>query len=351
MVPSPNSAAAERSARRRPVGPTPATVLGPALALALALTIAACSSDEGATPALTIATTTTAAGATVAEDPPTGVAAGEGGAAGDAVETDTGAESTGETEEQQAAAEPVDPEPLAGNYVPQVVAEYPHDTTVFTQGLEFVDDALLESGGGWGASSLRLFDPETGADFWRLDLAEEDLFAEGVTVVDGQALQLTWQSETLLVTDLAEPTTSTPPEPERRLGAYRGEGWGLCHDGEALAMTDGSDTLTFRRPDTFEVLRSVSVSISGQPVEDLNELACVGDQVLANVWQTNAIVVINTETGEIDAVIDASSLVPEGYENTNREVLNGIAYHPERGTFWLTGKEWPVLYEVTLISS
>ncbi|MEL7157146.1 MAG: glutaminyl-peptide cyclotransferase, partial [Actinomycetota bacterium] len=246
------------------------------------------------------------------------------------------------------APAPVPAPPLAGNYVPSVVGQFPHDATVFTQGLEFFDGALLESGGGWNESSLRLFDYETGSDRWRLDLAEDDLFAEGVTVVEGSALQLTWQSRTLLVTDLTT-TAATPAPPERRLEHYAGEGWGLCFDGDRLVMSDGSDRLTFRDAVTFEATGSVEVTLNGRPVESINELECVGTQVVANVWQADTIIVIDPATGIVDATIDASDLVPAGQVGSRSEVLNGIAYHQERGTFWLTGKRWPVLYEVELI--
>lgn len=332
----PPDTAARVAARPHPLRMAPVLAIGLALGLG---GVAACSADDGAstvpsldTPATTLTLDQAAPDSEAADSE---VAEGQIGATPEGAPADT---------------EVPIPERLAGNYVPEVVATYPHDTTVFTQGLEFVDGALLESGGGWNASSLRLFDPATGVDHWRLDLAEDDLFAEGVTVVDGEALQLTWQSETLLVTELGQPATVAPTEPERQVGAYQGEGWGLCYDGVELAMTDGSDTLTFRRPDTFEVIRSVSVTIEGQPVEELNELACIGDQVLANVWLTTSIVAINPDTGAVEAVIDAATLIPESVDAGSGEVLNGIAYHPERGTYWLTGKRWPTLYEVVLLS-
>lgn len=308
-----------------------------AVAVLSVLLTAACGSDRSDSP-------------DTAPTTPSALTAPEPGAA----PTDTEAATTDDTEvtTTSTTAAVVDPDTgldLAGHYEVRIVARYPHDETVFTQGLEFFDGALLESGGGWNDSSLRLFDYETGEDRWRIDLAEEELFAEGLTVVDESALQLTWKSRTLLVTDLSGAAGATPPEPERRLDHYTGEGWGLCYDGDRLVMSDGSATLTFRHPTTFEPIGEVEVTLNGQTVESINELECVGKQVLANIWQANTIIVIDPSTGNVDATIDASDLVPPGLDDSRSEVLNGIAHHRQRGTLWLTGKRWPVLYEIDLI--
>ncbi|MEM8924538.1 MAG: glutaminyl-peptide cyclotransferase [Actinomycetota bacterium] len=246
-------------------------------------------------------------------------------------------------------------EPLAGHYVPEVVAAHPHDARSFTQGLEWYGDRLLESRGLRGASSLALLDPATGEADWLVNLADTDLFAEGLTVIEAEdrdrVLQLTWTSRTLLTTDLPNADDPLPPTYRRQDDAYDGEGWGLCNDGSRLVMSNGSSLLVFRRFDDFSAIGSVEVTLNGLPVEQLNELECVGGQVLANVWQSNTIVVIDPDTGIVEATIDASNLVPDGYENSTDDVLNGIAHHPERGTFWLTGKRWPTLYEVRFVRS
>jgi glutaminyl-peptide cyclotransferase len=232
-----------------------------------------------------------------------------------------------------------------GALVPDVVAVHPHDTGAFTQGLEWYGGHLLESTGLEGESSLRLVDPATG-QAEQLLTVDDDLFAEGVTVFGEQAIQLTWQDETLLVTDLPD---LVPGSTSRRDAAYRGEGWGLCYDGNRLVMSDGSDRLTFRDPATFEVVGEVEVVMGGEPLTRLNELECVGDQVWANVWLTTLIVAIDPATGEVEATVDASGLVPEGYADDGAAVLNGIAFEERSGRFWLTGKRWPVVYEVDLV--
>ncbi|MGI9596154.1 MAG: glutaminyl-peptide cyclotransferase [Acidimicrobiales bacterium] len=235
--------------------------------------------------------------------------------------------------------DPVTDEPVS--YEPVIVGTYPHDPDAYTQGLEFVGELLLESTGLTGESSIRLVEPTTG-DVVDSAPVGGDLFAEGTTVVGREIYQLTWQDEILLirsVDDLAE---------QRRV-SYGGEGWGLCATDQRLIMSNGSDRLTFRHRQTFEELGSVTVTDRGRPVENLNELECVGDRVWANIWQSDRLVSIDPSTGAVDGVVDLSSLVPEDViEADSDNVANGVAYNRETGRFWLTGKRWPVMYEVEL---
>jgi len=232
-------------------------------------------------------------------------------------------------------------------YTVEVVAAHPHDTAMFTQGLEFVDGLLVESGGGRGRSSLRIYDPADGTVLRSVDV-DDTLFAEGVTVVGDRIWQLTWQSGKALVYDVEtlEPVTEV---------GFGGEGWGLCLLDDRLVMSNGSDRLTFRRPSDFEAIGSVTVTLDGSgPISQLNELECATDDqretVWANVWRSTTIYGIDPGSGRVTAVVDASSLVPPGYESDRERVLNGIAIHPDTGRLWLTGKEWPVLYEVELVA-
>ena len=229
-----------------------------------------------------------------------------------------------------------------------VVSEYDHDST-YTQGLEFIDDGpdaglLLESGGQRGESLLRVWNPDTG-EVVRTHALDDDLFAEGATLVGGDVWQLTWHAETAFRYDL---DTLTPIDEV----SYQGEGWGLCQLGTDLVMSDGSSTLTFRNPDTFEAMAVVQVTRDGVPVQNLNELECVpgadGDLVWANVYQTTDLLAIDPGSGQVVHTVDASSLVPDDLVGNSDLVLNGIAYQPDTDRFWLTGKRWPVLYEVEL---
>lgn len=219
----------------------------------------------------------------------------------------------------------------------KVLATRPHDPQAFTQGLFLADGVLFESTGLNGESTLRRVDPDTGAVLQRVDLPET-VFAEGLARVGDRLIQLTWQNRVAYVYDR---TTF------REIGrhAYDTEGWGLCHDGRRLVMSDGTSTLYFRNPATFEVVGQVAVTLNGAPRDMLNELECVGNRVYANVWQTDTIVRVDPATGVVDAVIDASSLLTPG-ERATADVLNGIAWDPDAETFLITGKLWPKLFEV-----
>jgi glutaminyl-peptide cyclotransferase len=219
----------------------------------------------------------------------------------------------------------------------RVVATYPHDPEAFTQGLLWHEGALWESTGQHGQSELRQVELQSGRVLRRVKLAP-DFFAEGLARVGERFFQLTWQEGLALVWDA------------RRLEEvdrfrYRGEGWGLCFDGQRLVMSDGSSTLTFRDPVTFAETGRVEVRMWGRPLDKLNELECVDGQIYANVWTLDVIVRIDPATGLVGARITAPGLLTQE-ERLGTDVLNGIAYRPETGTFFLTGKYWPKLFEV-----
>lgn len=219
----------------------------------------------------------------------------------------------------------------------EVLRSYPHARDAFTQGLLYHEGWVYESTGLRGRSSLRKVELDTGRVAERADVPA-DLFTEGLARVDDKLVQLTWHAGKALV-------WSRDPFEHRSTHRYEGEGWGLCHDGTHLVMSDGSDRLTFRHPRTFEVTRRVRVTKVDRPLRRLNELECVGDAIYANVWQREEIVRIDPETGRVTAVIDASNLLSDE-EARGVDVLNGIAHVPERDTFLLTGKLWPKMFEV-----
>lgn len=225
---------------------------------------------------------------------------------------------------------------------PVVIRQIPHDPQAFTQGLVIDNDCLYESTGLYGTSSLRQIDLQTGAVIRQQALPFE-LFGEGIAAVNGQLIQLTWKEHMALVYQM-EPWLVT------RHFAYQGEGWGLCYDPaqQVLFMSDGSSTLFRRNPETFAVEKELSVKLAGKKVEYLNDLACVGNEIYANVWRTDFIVRINKKTGAVTAVIDASQLLPKNSRQQLEEeaVLNGIAYREQTDTFFITGKLWPFIFEV-----
>jgi glutaminyl-peptide cyclotransferase len=220
----------------------------------------------------------------------------------------------------------------------RVVRRLPHQRDAFTQGLVYDDGELYESTGLRGASSLRRVDLETGAVLRRRDL-HKDLFAEGLALAGDHLYLLTWQEERLLVFRRAD----FAPVREYR---YQGEGWGLCHDGRQLVMSDGTDRLRFRDPDSFTVQREVHVRLDGRPVRELNELECVDGAVWANQWGKERLLRIDPRTGAVTAVADVRGLLTDD-ERDGTDVMNGIAWMPDTGHFLLTGKYWPWLFEVT----
>lgn len=219
----------------------------------------------------------------------------------------------------------------------EVVESFPHDPDAFTQGLEFHDGVLLESTGLRFESDLRRVILETG-EVTQIVNTPSDFFAEGLTKVGNELIQITWQDQTAFYWD------ATTFE-QTRLTTYSGDGWGLCYDGTRLIMTDGTPVLIFRDPDTFAELGRVDVTLNGSPLTNLNEVECVEGQVWANVWQTNLIVRIDPASGLTNAVVDASTLVRQ----PGADVLNGIAWDPSTRTFLVTGKLWDTLYRVNFV--
>ena len=219
---------------------------------------------------------------------------------------------------------------------PEIVATHPHDPQAFTQGLLLHQGKLYESTGLLGRSSLRRVVVATGAVEKSTSLAA-DLFGEGLALVGDRLIQLTWQNHVALSYDLEF----------NALGRfdYTGEGWGLCYDGARLVMSNGSSRLLFRNPTTFAVTGEVEVRGASGPVANLNELECVGSFVYANVWQTNSIVHIDPASGDVLHVVDASGLLSPT-EAAGVDVMNGIAFDPASGHFFITGKLWPKLFEV-----
>lgn len=219
----------------------------------------------------------------------------------------------------------------------RAVAEYPHDVGAYTQGLLWHGGELYESTGLHGRSSVRRVNLQSGEVEQRFDLAEH-LFGEGLTLVGERLFLLTWQSETGFILGR---------DRFQELGrfSYRGEGWGLCYDGERLILSDGQARLRFFDPEGFTPLGEVEVTLEGRPQRGLNELECVDGWVYANIYGADSLVRIDPRDGRITGVIDASGLL-DPQARASAEVLNGIAYRPETGTWLLTGKLWPKVFEV-----
>ncbi|MXW80096.1 MAG: glutaminyl-peptide cyclotransferase [Gemmatimonadetes bacterium] len=228
-------------------------------------------------------------------------------------------------------------------YSYRVICAFPHDPTAFTQGLLYNDGFLYESTGQYGQSSLRKVELKTGAVL-QLHQLDDRFFAEGLALFGNRLLQLTWRSNK----GFAYRLDSFEPLAEF---TYPTEGWGLTYDGELLVMSDGSSTLYFRDPFTFAEVSRITVAAHDKPVSQLNELEWIADEVFANIWQTDTIARINPATGQVSGWIDLTGLLSDAdRRGSNAEVLNGIAYDPEGERLFVTGKWWPKLYQIELIS-
>lgn len=226
------------------------------------------------------------------------------------------------------------------HYRLEVVAEYPHDVESYTQGLFFDDGQLYESTGLNGKSTFRAVDLQTGKASKRFDF-DKKYFVEGSVIFDGNLYILTWESRVAFIYDAA----TLEYKSTRR---YPREGWGLTTDGKQLIASDGTANLYFMDGD-LKLDRRVLVKMGETPIRWLNELEYIDGRVWANVYTTDEIVIINPRTGKVEGVVDCSGLLPHSLRTDSTDVLNGIAYNPQNGKIYLTGKNWPRLYEVRLV--
>jgi glutaminyl-peptide cyclotransferase len=222
----------------------------------------------------------------------------------------------------------------------EVVAAYPHDSNAFTQGLAINAGQLYEGTGQYGASTVRRVDLQSGRPDKQRALNQR-YFGEGIAILGGLLYQLTWQNGVVVVYDLET------FEVERTM-QYDGEGWGLTHDGKELIMSDGSATIRFRDPQTFAVTREIAVHAGGAPLPRLNELEYIDGEIWANIWYDDRIARISPANGEVLGFIDLATLYPQNARNSEA-VLNGIAYDSAAKRLFVTGKNWPQLYEIRIV--
>ncbi|MDE3260998.1 MAG: glutaminyl-peptide cyclotransferase [Acidobacteriota bacterium] len=225
----------------------------------------------------------------------------------------------------------------------RVVQEFPHDPRAFTQGLFFHDGFLYESTGLRGESTLRRVDLESGEVLEQRELLPQ-FFGEGAALAGDFIFQLTWEAEIGFV---------YTREPFRLVREFRysGEGWGLTFDGEHLVMSNGTDELRFLDPDTLRQVRTLEVTADGEALPLLNELEWIEGEIWANIWTQDRIARIRPDTGEVTAFVDLTGILPGALRRQYPEldVLNGIAWDPENGRIFVTGKKWPKLFEIELV--
>jgi glutaminyl-peptide cyclotransferase len=223
----------------------------------------------------------------------------------------------------------------------RVVKTYPHDRSAFTQGLEYRDGFLYEGTGRPGRSSLRKVELATGRVLQKYDLPQP-FFGEGITVLNGQIIELTYTTQTGFV-------YSKPDLKVLRSFNYPGEGWGLTNDGKQIYMSDGSADIRVWDPATLKEVRRITVKDAGKPVTQLNELEWVKGEIYANVWQSDRIARISPVDGKVLGWIDLTGIIAKSERQDPDAVLNGIAYDPMGDRLFVTGKLWPTIFEIKLV--
>lgn len=230
--------------------------------------------------------------------------------------------------------------PKKYNY--QIVNIFPHDTSSYTQGLEFHNGIFYESDGEYGASSLRQVEVKTGSVIKKVDMPA-DVFAEGISIIGSKLIMLTWQNGIGMIYDKnsLEKTGEFPYQASR-------EGWGLCFDGTKLYKSDGTSRIYFLNKETYREEGFLDVYDNKGSVDWINELEYINGKIYANVYETNKIIIFDPQSGAVEGEIDLTGLLSkiEKYPNTN--VLNGIAWNSSQKTLFVTGKKWNKMFEIRI---
>jgi len=216
---------------------------------------------------------------------------------------------------------------------------YPHNKTHFTEGLKFSDGELFESIGLYGQSQLKRINLETGETIKNVVLPK-NMFAEGITIIGDKIYQLTYKEKKGLIYQKSTFNLINT-------FAYTGEGWGLTDDGNHLIMSNGSSKITFLDTKTFKIVKTINVHVNKESIQNLNALEHIGHLIFANVFLTNIIIVFSEEDGEVKAWLDVAKLRPTAC-NMISCPANGIAHQKDKQTFLVTGKYWPILYQIWL---
>lgn len=222
----------------------------------------------------------------------------------------------------------------------KIVATYPHDPNAYTQGLIIHEGQMYEGTGQYGNSNLRKVDLKTGTVQESLAL-DQQYFGEGITIFDDQIFQITWKNNLCFVYDLKT-------FKYKKFFRYRHEGWGLTNNGKELILSDGTSDIRFLDPETFKEKRTITAREGKQRVKNLNELEYIDNEIWANLWYDDRIVRISPENGQVLGYIDLSTIYPPRERQDREKVMNGIAQDPETKKIYITGKNWPKLFEIEL---
>jgi glutamine cyclotransferase len=224
----------------------------------------------------------------------------------------------------------------------RVVARYPHSTDSYTEGFFYLDGLFYEGTGMNGRSAVMAIEPKTGRVLQKLSLAPQ-YFGEGIVDWGPNLYEWTWQSHLCFVYDRFTLRLV-------KQFSYSGEGWGMTHSAKEIITSDGTATLRFRDPNTFKETRHIVVKDGGQTISQLNELEYIQGEIFANVWHTERIARISPVDGRVIGWIDLTGLLPENQKVNAESVLNGIAYDAKRNRIFVTGKQWPTIFEIKIVN-
>jgi glutamine cyclotransferase len=227
-------------------------------------------------------------------------------------------------------------------YTYEVVNTYKHDKDAFTQGLYYEDGIMYEGTGLNGKSDMRKYNLDTSKIISKNELPYQ-YFGEGITLLDNKVYQSTWKAKTMFVynkdinlLDITE---------------FPFQCWGLTDDNQYLIMSDGSNKIRYLTPKNYEVIKTIEVTLEGKPIDNINELEYINNKIYANIWQKDIIVIIEPDSGKVTGVINLENIInPEQYQH-ELNVLNGIAYDDKNERLFVTGKLWPMIFEIKLISN
>lgn len=228
-------------------------------------------------------------------------------------------------------------------YTYTILESYPHDIEAYTQGLEFKNDTLYESTGQYKASSLRKTNVVTGEVFKKVDLADA-YFGEGLTILDNKIYQLTWREKTGFIYQLSD---------LKKTGTFvygqSKEGWGLCNDGTTIYKSDGTEKIWTLNPSNLTEEGYIELYTNTSKIPKVNELEWVDGKIYANIYERDAIAIVDPSNGAVEGVIDLSDLKNEVTQHEQLNVLNGIAYNGEPNVLYVTGKNWDKLFKIEII--
>jgi glutamine cyclotransferase len=220
-----------------------------------------------------------------------------------------------------------------------VVKSYPHDVNAFIEGYEFYNDTLIESTGLKGKSYFAKVDYKTGQSFKKVNL-DAQYFGEGITIINDKVYQLTWENQEGFVYDAKTMKKIKSFKYDKPV-----EGWGMTNDGTMIYHSDGTEKIWTLDPETFKLTDYINVYTNESKIKSVNELEWINGKIYGNIWQKDAIAVINPTTGAVEAVLDLSALRAQ-VTNKEAEVLNGIAYRKSTNTIFVTGKNWNKTFEI-----